>query len=153
VKPVRCPRSRIQALSCRASATDRFFLFDFLKRSGAMSLSPRPKSQPEDQKEALCPSPRVIVVQAAKSNLSCLVQGTSVPTHALSGEVHSCQSHHSWSAEANLWRLRMPRSPNFFGSDVFVQLTLHFPPERALSPAKGNVCEACRCRQGLLSAV
>jgi hypothetical protein len=31
-----------------------------------MSLGLRPCSQPKDQKEALCPSPRVIVVQAAK---------------------------------------------------------------------------------------
>jgi hypothetical protein len=36
----------------------------------------------------------------------------------------------------NLPRLRIPWTPNSLGRDVFVHLTLHRPPERALSPAQ-----------------
>jgi hypothetical protein len=75
------------------------------------------------------------VVQGAKRSLSFSVQGTSMPTQVLSGEVHSCQSHRILGVVANLLRSRTPRPPYSLARVVLIQLTLHLPPESALSPA------------------
>jgi hypothetical protein len=52
-----------------------------------MSLGLFPCNQPECQKLALLSSPKDMCVQFAKRSLSMSSQGTSVPTHALFGEV------------------------------------------------------------------
>jgi hypothetical protein len=102
VIPERKFKSRIQLLSWRACATVRFFLANFAKKSGAMSFGLRSCNQPEYQKLALVPSPRVMRAQFAKSNLSASSQGTSIPTQAFSGAVHSCHNQRRRNARENL---------------------------------------------------
>jgi hypothetical protein len=80
----------------------RFFLANFAKKSGAMSFGLRSCNQPEYQKLALVPSPRVMRAQFAKSNLSASSQGTSIPTQAFFGAVHSCHNQRRRNARENL---------------------------------------------------
>jgi len=92
--------SPIDASPARASATVLLFHFDMLKRFGATSLGLQPFIHPEFQKLAFLPLSIVICVQAAKSSLSVVSHGVSVPTQAFCGETHSCQSHQSRRALA-----------------------------------------------------
>ena len=124
--------SLIHTSPARASATIFFLQFDMLKRFGATSLGLHPPIHPELQKLVLLPLP---FVQAAKSSLSVVSHGVSVPTQVFCGDTHSCQSQRSRSALAKHSRLRMPRPPFSFGRQVRIQLTLHLPPVRAASPA------------------
>jgi hypothetical protein len=77
-------------------------------------------------------------VQRAKRSFSLSVQGVSIPTHGLSGEVHSCQSHRSLRVVANLLWSRMLKPPYYLGEVVFVHFTLHLLPGIALSPTHSN---------------
>ena len=127
--------SRIQLLFCKASATVRHFLLEALNKFGAMSLGRRPCSQPDCQNFVFFPSPMVIVVQAAKRSRSVSSQGISEPTHAFSGETHSCHSQRSRRAREDFSKFRSRRSPISLGRQEHVQLILHFPPVSILSPA------------------
>ena len=84
--------SLIQLSLSRASATFGRFDFDRRNKFGAISFGRRPESHPECQKLVMFPSLNVMLVQAAKSCWSASSQGVSVPTHALSVAIHSCQS-------------------------------------------------------------
>ena len=127
--------SLIHAFPASASATVFRLQFDILKRFGATSLGLHPPNHLELQKLVLVPLPIVICVQAAKSSLSVVSHGVSVPTQVFCGDTHSCQSQRSRSALAKHSRLRMPRPPFSFGRQVRIQFTLHLPPVRAASPA------------------
>ena len=116
--------------------TVSFFLVVNLKRLGAISLGVQPCNQPSFQKFIFKPFPSMIVVQAANRRRSVLSHGVSVPTHAFCGAVRSCHSHRSRSALAKRSRSRIPRPPLTFGRQDLVQLTLHFQPVRAPSPAQ-----------------
>jgi hypothetical protein len=85
-----------------------------------MSRGRCPLSHAEFQKFAFVPSPKVMVVQLAKRRLSSSVHVTSIPTHGLSGEAHSCQSQRMCRVVANLFRLRTPRPPYSFDRVVLV---------------------------------
>jgi len=61
-----------------------------------------------------------------------------VPIQGLSGETHSCQSHRSLRALANLSRFKIPRPPFSFGRLHLVLETLHFPPVSKESPVQRN---------------
>lgn len=64
--------------------------------------------------------------------------GVPDPTHAFSGDFHSCQSHLGRKALVNFSRFRIPSPPTTVGRQVYVQLTLHFPSVRASPPAQRN---------------
>ena len=149
--------SLIHASPASASATVFRLQFEILKRFGATSLGLHPLIHPELQKLVLLPLPIVICVQAAKSSLSIVSHGVSVPTQAFCGDTHSCQSHRSRSALAKHSRLSMPRPPFSFGRQEQVQLTLHLPPVKASSPAQRkrlrNLSRSSRVSLGSFIAV
>ena len=93
-----------------------------------MTLAGSPTSQDDPQKEAFCPSSRVTFVAALKRFRSTSSFGVSEPTHGLSGEAHSCQSHRSLRALENFSKFRIPRPPRTLGRHTLSQLTLHLPP-------------------------
>ncbi|KAG2591127.1 hypothetical protein PVAP13_5NG105340 [Panicum virgatum] len=130
--------SHIQVFHSSAAATVRFLGRLILKRFGAMSLGLQPCSHLECQKVVLLPSPKVIVVQAAKRRLSVLSHGVFVPTQTFPSDTHSCHSHRILRALANLSRFITPKPPFSLGMAHVVQLTLHFPPVSVLSPAHIN---------------
>ena len=130
--------SHIQVCLSSAAATVRLFGRLILKRFGAMSFGLRPCRHPECQKLVLLPLPTVIVVHAAKRRPSMSSHGVFVPNQTFSGDTHSCHSHRSLRALANLSRLRMPKPPFSLGMAHAIQLTLHFPPVSVLSPAQRN---------------
>ena len=128
--------SVIHAQPVKACATVLFLDLEMLKRFGARSFGRQPCNHPEFQKLALFPLPIVICVQAAKSSMSISSHGVCVPTQALCGEAHSCQSQRSLSALANRSILRMPKPRFCFGNLVLIQLTFHLPLVRDASPAQ-----------------
>lgn len=121
---------------CSAEATVWCLCFEISKILGARFLGAAPSSQDEYQNFAVKPSPRVILVAAAKRLRSESSQGISIPTQGLNWHFHSCQSQRSLMAEENCERLRIPRPPRWVGRHTLPQLTLHFAPEITLFSAQ-----------------
>jgi hypothetical protein len=132
VNPVWWFKSLIQVFWCSAAWTMCFFFVDLEKRSKAMSLGQLPCNNPGCLKRVLFPSPSVMRVHLAKRTLSGSSHVTSIPTQALSGEVHSCHSHWSRRARANLPKWSTPSPLSCFGSVGVGLVDLAFASRQSL---------------------
>lgn len=105
-------RSSSHWSECKACRSVLFFFLEAVYASAATSHSLLPSSHAESQKLSFAPSPIAMVVAAAKSSLSMSSHGIPEPTHAFSGDFHSCHIHRRHKALANFSRSMIPSPPD-----------------------------------------
>jgi hypothetical protein len=112
----------VHFLSCKASATDTFFLRASPYSLGAMSHVLCPCSHLSLQNLTRWPLPTFILVQDMNRLSSVAECAIDIDARGLLGSVH-LNHHLSLRAMLNLLRSSIPRPPNFLGRCSLLQLT------------------------------